>query len=123
MQFIQMWIMPDERGLPPSNEQHQFNEADRTNRLLRILKPGGMDGEGIPVHQDTSTYVSRLEPGISAAHTYGAGRLGYFYLISGSALLNGERLTTGDAAKVLGPGTIDVLAEEASELLLVDVPH
>ena len=123
MQFIQIWIMPAERGLPPSNEQHQFLEADRRDRLLRILKPDGTDGEGIPVHQDASMYVARLESGISVSHSFGEERLGYFYLISGAALINGERLTTGDAAKVLGSGTINIVAEETSELLLVDVPH
>ena len=123
MQFIQMWIMPAERGLPPSNEQHQFTEADRTNRLLRIIKPEGTDGEGIPVHQDASMYLARLESEKSVSHSFAEERLGYFYLISGVALINGERLTTGDAAKVLGSGTLGVVAEETSELLLVDVPH
>jgi len=122
MQFIQMWIMPAERGLPPSNEQHQFTEADRTNRLLRILKPEGADGEGIPVHQDASMYVSRLDPRATVSHTFGPGRLGYFCLISGAAAVNGERLTTGDAAKVLGEGSFTVEAEERSELILVDTP-
>jgi hypothetical protein len=123
MQFIQMWIMPAERGLPPSNEQHQFTEADRANRLLRVLKPQGAQGEGIPVHQEASMFVSRLDAGADVSHEFGDGRLGYFYLISGAATLNGERLAAGDAAKVLGAGSLSVEAEALSEILLVDVPH
>jgi len=123
MQFIQMWIMPAERGLTPSNEQKQYTEADRTNRLLRMLKPNGTDGVGVPVHQDASMYVSRLEPGREVAHTFGEERLGYFYLISGAATVNGERFTTGDAAKVLGAGLLAAEADETSELILVDTPR
>jgi redox-sensitive bicupin YhaK (pirin superfamily) len=122
MQFIQMWIMPSQRGLPPSNEQQQYAETDRANRLLRVLKPLGADGEGIPVHQDAAIYVSRLDPGASITHAFGPGRLGYLYLISGVAAINGERLTTGDAAKILGEGALTVEATETSELILVDTP-
>ncbi len=122
MQFIQMWIMPAERGLPPSNEQKQFTEADRTNRLLRILKPLGSEGEGVAVHQDASIYVSTLDPGVAVSRGFGEGRVGYFYLISGAAAVNGGELITGDAAKVLGGGTLTVKATETSELILVDVP-
>ena len=120
MQFIQMWIMPAQRGLEPSNEQKQFTEADRANRLLRILKPGGSDGEGVPVHQNASMYVSRLDRGVAVSHVFGEGRVGYLYLISGTAAVNEESLTTGDAAKVLGAGTLTVAAAETSELILVD---
>jgi redox-sensitive bicupin YhaK (pirin superfamily) len=120
MQFIQMWIIPAQRGLEPSVEQRHWTEEDRTNRLLRILKPEGADGEGIPVHQDASMYVSRLEAGNSVSHEFGEGRLGYFYLLSGEAAVNGQTLGTGDAAKVLGAGTLTVEAAEKSELLLVD---
>jgi redox-sensitive bicupin YhaK (pirin superfamily) len=122
MQFIQMWIMPSRRGIEPSVEQHQWTEADRTDRLLRILKPENSDGEGIPVHQDASMYVSRLNPGTEVTHSFADGRVGYFYLISGAVSINGEKLATGDAAKILGAGELRTTATDVSELLLVDVP-
>jgi redox-sensitive bicupin YhaK (pirin superfamily) len=122
MQFIQMWIIPARRGLVPSVEQQQFGIDDRRNRLLRILKPEGADGEGVPVHQDASVFVSALASGASVAHNFGAGRAGYLYLISGALAVNGEPLATGDAAKIAGPGALNIKAAEDSELILVDVP-
>ncbi len=122
MQFIQMWILPDRRGLPPSVEQRQFSVEDRHNRLLQILRPEGREGSGVTVHQDASMYVSQLDAGATAEHDFRAGRGGYFYLIRGDVDLNGERLTTGDAAKVLGQGLLRIRAQEPSELLLVDTP-
>ncbi|HEY8489560.1 MAG TPA: pirin family protein, partial [Dehalococcoidia bacterium] len=41
MRFIQMWIIPRERDLPPSVEQKVFTREDRTNRLLPVITPDG----------------------------------------------------------------------------------
>jgi hypothetical protein len=120
MQFIQMWILPDRRGLPPSIAQQQYGVDDRHNRLLRILRPEGTVGDGVTVHQNASMFVARLDPGVAVEHTIGEGRGGYFYLIEGELRLNGERLTTGDAAKIPGRGRLEIEAAATSELLLVD---
>jgi len=122
VQFIQMWILPSRRGLPPSLEQLQLTAEDRHNRLLRILRPEGTEGEGVTVHQDASAYISRLDAGVTLEHEFGQGRGGYFYLIQGGIELNGGRLTTGDAAKILGEGLLRMRALEPSELILVDTP-
>jgi redox-sensitive bicupin YhaK (pirin superfamily) len=123
VEFIQMWIMPAERGLAPSVEQRQHTLEDRHNRLLRILRPAGTEGDtGVTVHQDVSMYVARLDPGVAVEHTFGAGRGGYFYLIEGEIELNGEHLATGDAAKVLGGGLLRIGATATSELIFVDTP-
>jgi redox-sensitive bicupin YhaK (pirin superfamily) len=122
VQFIQMWIMPDRRGLEPSVEQRQFGDADRHNRLLQILKPWGAPVDAVSVHQDVSMYVARLDPGVEVAHEFTDGRGGYLYLIGGATDVNGEQLTKGDAAKVLRAGALRVRAEATSELLLVDTP-
>lgn len=122
MQFIQMWIIPDRRGLEPSVEQIQYTEADRQNRLLRVLKPEGAEGEGAVVHQNASIYVARLDEGVELTHEFEAERAGYFYLIDGEATVNAEQLTRGDAAKVFGPGALQITAKATSELILVEVP-
>jgi quercetin 2,3-dioxygenase len=122
MQFIQMWIMPNRRGLPPGVEQRQHTVEERHNRLLAILRPVGTEGTGVAVHQDVSAYVARLDPGAAVEHQIGDGRGGYFYLIEGQLDLNGERLQRGDAAYVLGGGLLSARAEASSELILLDTP-
>ncbi len=122
MQFIQMWIIPERRNLPPSIEQQQFTLEDRHNTLLQILHPHGAAGTGVSVHRDVTMHVARLDPGTSVGHAFDAGRGGYLYLIEGEAGVNGDRMTTGDAAKLLGAGRLRVEAHAASELLLVDTP-
>lgn len=121
MQFIQMWILPSERGLPPSLEQKQYGESDRRNRLLQIIRPVGTEGDGVTVHQDASMFVSKLDPAVSVEHEVPEGHVGYFYLIQGRARLNGQDLHSGDAAKILAPGRLEIESlDPGADLLLVD---
>jgi hypothetical protein len=46
----------------------------------------------------------------------------YGCLVAGLGTVGGEELSTGDAAKVVGPESLSIRADEVSELILVDVP-
>jgi redox-sensitive bicupin YhaK (pirin superfamily) len=120
MRFIQLWIMPTERGLSPSLEQKVFTEQDRTDRLLEVLSPDG--GEAVKVHGDARVFVSRLNAGTEIAHGLGPGRGAYLYVIEGALRAGDEKLGTGDAAKVRDEDTLLLSADETTELILVDVP-
>jgi len=119
MRFIQMWIIPRERGLPPSLEQKVFSRDDRTNVLLPVITPDG--SSGVRVHQDARVYVSRLEAGRSVEHDFASGSGAYLFLIDGEISLNGERLAAGDAARIRDEGRLKIEASAASELILVEV--
>jgi quercetin 2,3-dioxygenase len=122
MQFIQIWILPETRGLEPGNVQQQFSEADRADRLLRFLKPERAGGEGLDVAADVSMYASRLNKGRAVRHEFGAGRGGYLYVIEGALNANGSAMNTGDAAYVTAAGPLEITAAATSELLVVDTP-
>lgn len=120
MRFIQVWIMPRERGLPPGVEQKQFTREDRTNRLLRAIGPDH-DGGSILVHQDAAMYVCRLESGASVEHSFRPGFGGYLYVIEGQSAGNGEELGTGDAAIIRNEAGLQVTARADSELIMIEV--
>jgi hypothetical protein len=119
MRFIQIWIMPRERDLPPSVEQRVFTKEDRTGRLLKVIS--GEDGEAVLVHQDAAVYVSSLPSGASVSHKFEDARGGYLYLIRGGIRLNGEGLGTGDAAKISEEPELTIEADQEIELILVEV--
>jgi redox-sensitive bicupin YhaK (pirin superfamily) len=119
MRFIQMWIMPNEPGLAPGVEQKVFTTRDRTDRLLRVIS--GDDGDAVLVHQDADVFVSHLSASARVDHALGEGRGAYLYVIEGDVSVNGERMTTGDAAQVRDERTIGIEASADSELILVDV--
>ncbi len=119
MRFIQMWIMPSERGLEPGVEQKVFTTEDRTDRLLRAISGDG--GDAVMVHQDAHVFISRLNPGTQVEHPVGEGRGAYLYVIEGDAEVNGERMATGDAAQIWEEDAVRVSADAVTELILVDV--
>ena len=119
MRFIQIWIMPAERGLPPGVEQKVFTTEDRTDTLLKAIS--GDDGDAVLVHQDAHVFVSRMNAGRSVEHPLAPGRGAYLYVIEGDVGMNGERMETGSAAQITDEERVEIAASSASELILVDV--
>jgi len=119
MRFIQIWIMPNARGLDPGVEQKVFGTQDRTDRLLKVIS--GDDGDAVLVHQDAHVFVSRLNPGVTVEHPLEKGRGAYLYVIEGDVEVNGQRMTTGDAAQITEEPQVRIAANATSELILVDV--
>jgi redox-sensitive bicupin YhaK (pirin superfamily) len=133
MRFIQMWIIPAERGLEPSIEQHSFSDEERRGRWLPVLVPAdgyaGADApvnpEAVRVHQDAVVYATLVDPGAAVSHRFRDGFQGYLFVVHGSANVAGAtdagELDEGGAAKVVGEAEFEVRAGDAGgELLLVE---
>jgi redox-sensitive bicupin YhaK (pirin superfamily) len=119
MRFIQMWILPAERGLPPSVEQRLFTEEDRTDRLLEVLGPEG--GDAVKVHQDARVFVSRMSAGTTLRRAVPEGFGWYLYCIEGDMTVNGDRLSTGDAARIEDERELRLEAGAPTEIIAVEV--
>jgi quercetin 2,3-dioxygenase len=119
MRFIQMWIMPNERGLPPGVEQKVFTKDDRTDTLLKVISGDG--GEAVLVHQDADVFVSHVSAGARVEHALRDGRGVYLYVIEGDVSVNGEGMATGDAAQITDESSVVIEAAADAELILVDV--
>jgi len=119
MRFIQMWIVPNERGLTPGVEQKVFTQLDRTDTLLRVIS--GDDGEAVLVHQDAHVFISRLNAGAMVEHALGDARGAYLYVIDGDIEVNGEGMETGSAAQITAEERVGITATSTTELILVDV--
>jgi redox-sensitive bicupin YhaK (pirin superfamily) len=123
LRFIQIWILPNAPDLPPEVEQVVLTAEDRTNRLLRVVAPeGSADGHSVSVHQDASVYVGRLEPGVALDQSIAAGHGLYLYVIEGIVRLDGQPVSTGDAANIESAPQVRIEADEQAELIAVEVP-
>ena len=92
MRFIQMWILPAERGLEPGVEQHVFWSETAPMKLLLVISGDG--GDAVLVHQDADVLVSRLNPGVGVEHPLRPSRGVYLYVIDRG--VEGERRGDGD---------------------------
>eukprot|EP00002_Diphylleia_rotans_P012606 TRINITY_DN2463_c0_g2_i3.p1 TRINITY_DN2463_c0_g2~~TRINITY_DN2463_c0_g2_i3.p1 ORF type:complete len:285 (-),score=55.00 TRINITY_DN2463_c0_g2_i3:184-1038(-) len=135
VRFLQLWIVPNQRGHKPAYGSKYFEESERLNKVLRIVKgytpatkpstfPSPKNGqkEDIIIHQDASIYVSEIEPGRHVDFEFQPKRQAYMICIEGT--LNLRSNSAGEA-----PGEDLVLSErDAVEIrftssLIIENPH
>src|SRR3989442_4485483 len=120
MRFIQMWFLPEEKGLEPSVEQKPVERSERTNRFLPLVsntEPGAL-----PIRQDARVHASFVERGRSVAYELAASRGAYLYVLEGGPVrVAGKAVPQFGAAKIVREGGVTIKAEADVEILLVDV--
>src|SRR6185503_179683 len=72
--FLQIWLLPDRRGLAPGYEQRAIPPQEERGALRLVASRDGR-GDSVTIHQDADLYASRLEPGERGKHTLGEGAL------------------------------------------------
>jgi len=120
LHLMQIWIVPERRGLEPGYEQQAFADADRRGRLLLIASPDRRDGS-VQIHQDVSLYTSLLAAGERVDHRLAPGRRAWLQVIRGDLDVSGERVRSGDGVAVSDEDTLSVTAHGPSEILLFDL--
>lgn len=118
--FLQIWIIPERKGLEPSYEQKTFTETDKRGRLPLIGSRDGRDGS-VTINQDVDLYATILTDGETVTHEIAPGRGGWVQVARGSVLLNGERLEEGDGAAISISGTLRIDGIDDAEVLLFDM--
>jgi redox-sensitive bicupin YhaK (pirin superfamily) len=118
--FLQSWMQPERQGLPPSDAQRTFPEAERRGTLRLVAARDGQDG-AVTVHQDVRLYIGTLDPGGALTYRLGDGRHAWVQVVRGAVRLNGTPLTAGDGAAVSQETVLQLRATEAAELFLFDL--
>ena len=118
--LLQIWILPKYTGLHPSYEQKYFDVKEKQDRLRLVASPDGRDGS-VTIHQDALMYAGILSKGKELSHSLANGRRAYAQVARGALEVNGERLETGDGAKITDENKIVFAALEDTELLLFDL--
>lgn len=119
--FLQIWIQPNETGIPPSYEEKNFTPEHKKGKLALIASPDGRHGS-VLIHQNATIYASIMDEGDSLKHELDEGRLGYVHLIRGAVTVNGVHLKAGDALKLSDEPLIKLDQAEDAELLVFDLP-
>jgi quercetin 2,3-dioxygenase len=118
--FLQIWLLPERRGLEPGYEQKRFETADKRGRLRLIASRDGRDG-AITVHQDVDLYAGIFEPGEGGRLELRPGRYAWVQVARGAVTLNGVVLSQGDGAAVSDESSIDLVATDEAEVLVFDL--
>lgn len=115
--LLQIWILPERRGLKPSYEQLAFSDADLRNQFALVAGPKAP----LTIHQDANLYIARLDEGASATLNLAAERHAWVQVARGSVVVNGKPLAAGDGAALSKEHEVLVQAVKPAEVLLFDL--
>jgi len=117
--FLQIWILPDIKGVTPTYGEKSFTQA-APGRLHLVASKGGRDGS-IPIHQDANVYIAKLRQGDAVPFVMRSGRHAWIQVAEGATALNGHILSAGDGAAASDETRLDLAADSAATLVLFDL--
>ena len=117
--LLQIWILPERKGLAPRYAEKSLAQAP-TGRFHLVVSKAGRE-ESLPINQDADLYVAKLEPGNQVTHELKVDRHAWLHVAEGEVKLNGDTLKGGDAAALSGESLVKLTATKASQVLLFDL--
>jgi redox-sensitive bicupin YhaK (pirin superfamily) len=118
--LYQIWMFPDKKGYKPVYDQKHFGEAEKSGKLRLVASPDGRDGS-VKIRQDNELYATVLGPGEVVKHELRHNRHAYVQVARGSVALNGQKLETGDGARISGEQALELRGVDKAEILLFDL--
>ena len=119
--FLQIWIVPDAKGLNPSYEQKAFAPVELQGKLRLIGARDGRDG-AVTIHQNVDLYTARLGLAETVKHGIKPGRAAWLHVATGRAVVNGVPLDAGDGVSVTGVDHVTIQGQgPGAEVLVFDV--
>lgn len=118
--FLQIWIIPEQKGLQPSYEQKAFAAAEKDGKLRLVASHDGREGS-VTVHRDADVYATLLNGSQRVEHRVREGRGAWLQVARGTLVANGEALRPGDGVSFTGPGVVSLSDGEDAEVLLFDM--
>lgn len=126
--FLQVWLLPREKGLKPSYKQVEFEAAGRENQWQQIASGGTLPSSvdtnrsGMPIAADAEVFVADLSPGQNLRWQILNRRKSYLHLIAGEVGIDHHAMRSGDAAMITSPGMLELTAMSQSSAMLFDMP-
>jgi quercetin 2,3-dioxygenase len=118
--FLQIWIVPDTRGLKPAYGQQSFDRQAAARTFVLLASRDGRDGS-VVVHQDVSMWVGLIAPGESRRFTLRPGRHAWVHVARGSVSVNTTEFREGDGAAVSDEESLQILGRQSAEVLIFDL--
>jgi redox-sensitive bicupin YhaK (pirin superfamily) len=121
--FLQIWVLPQERGIAPRYAQKTFDPAGRHNQFQYILSPEQANPDTLWINQQAWFALADFEEehhDVYDWHTPGNGM--YLFVISGRLIAGGEILSARDGIAVSEVNSLSIRAISASQFLIMEVP-
>ena len=118
--FLQIWLLPAQRGIDPSYEQKAFSRDEKQGRLRVVASPDGREGS-VTIHTDAMLYAGVFAAGETAELTLLPERHAWVHVARGQVRINGRELGAGDGAALSNEPVLRVEGVDEGEVLVFDL--
>lgn len=122
--FLQLWIIPEEMSVEPNYEQRQFSSEGKKNRLQTVVAPKDkLEGDALPISQQAYIYRSNLDAEKAIDISMRSDNNGlYVFVIDGNVEIGEHQLGARDAIGISETDAIHIKAKNNAELVMIEVP-
>ena len=122
--FLQLWIIPEEMNVKPNYEQREFPAEGKKNQLQTVVAPKNkLEGDALPISQQAYIYRTTLDTDKSMDITLKSDQNGLYVFVEGGAIeVEGNSLSSRDAIGVYDTQQISIKSNENSDLIIIEVP-
>lgn len=122
--FLQLWIIPEEMGIEPNYEQRKYPSEGKHNQLQTVVAPKDkLEGNALPISQQAYIYRTSLVKDNSVDIKVKSSHNGiYIFVVDGEVTVGENILTRRDALGISETDNVSVKANEISELVIIEVP-
>lgn len=120
-ELFQIWIYPDQSGLPPSWGTRPFPAGERAGHFITLASGMAEDGDALPIRADARLVAATLSAGQVAEYEIAPDRKVYLVAASGRIEIDGQSANAGDGVAVRDEARLRIKALEDSEVVLMDV--
>ena len=117
--LLQIWILPDKKGVKPTYAEKSFASA-ATGKLHLVASKSGHGGS-IPINQDANVFVGKFKAGDKISHALKPGRHGWLHVAEGEVELNGRSLKAGDGAALSDEAAVNLAGKSSAQVLFFDL--
>jgi len=121
--FLQIWIVPNAKGLTPSYQQFEYAEAEKRGMLRLMAGPDrGTTPPAAFINQDARMYASVLADEQTLELPVAPGRYAWVHCVQGAIDVNGVAMHGGDGLAVSDERALTIRGGAGGgELLLFDL--
>ncbi|WP_425075540.1 pirin family protein [Psychroserpens sp. S379A] len=122
--FLQLWILPEELNVEPNYEQRQFSNEEKKNQLQTVVAPKNkLEGNALPMSQQAYIYRTNLDSKKAIDLKVKSAKNGfYIFVVEGEVEVKNITLSRRDALGVYETESIKINANQNSELIIIEVP-
>jgi quercetin 2,3-dioxygenase len=118
--FLQIWVLPNQRGIAPGYEQKHFSAADKRGRLVLVASDDGRDGS-VTIHADAALHAGLFDGSERAELALDPKRTAYVHVARGQLTANGQPLKAGGALTLVAEDRLVLEGGDNAEVLVFDL--